>query len=112
MSHLELDVSQPFTLDEDGYLADRAIWSKEVAEQLASEEHITLSPIHWAHIELVQRYFAEFDHAPAMRPLVNWIKVHRGADEGNSRFLHHLFPVSPAKQLARIAGLPKPTKCL
>lgn len=99
-------------LDDDGYLLDRTMWSPHVAEQLAIDEEIELTEAHWTLITLVRTYFVEFEHAPAMRPLVNWVKQHRGPEEGNSRFLHQLFPVSPAKQLARIAGLPKPTKCL
>ena len=99
-------------LDDEGYLLDRTVWSPQIAEQLAVDEHIELTEVHWDLIALVQAYFVEFEHAPAMRPLVNWVKQHRGPNEGNSRFLHQLFPVSPAKQLARIAGLPKPTKCL
>lgn len=102
----------PALLDQDGYLRDRTLWSAQIATQLAAEEQIELTDTHWALITLVQAYFIEFEHAPSMRPLVNWIKQHRGPDEGNSRFLHQLFPISPAKQLARIAGLPKPTKCL
>ena len=99
-------------LDSDGYLLDRAGWTREVAEAIARDESILLSPEHWALIALVQDYFQRFDHAPHMRPLVNWVKQHRGPECGNSVYLQTLFPVSPAKQLARIAGLPKPAKCL
>ncbi len=101
-----------WTLDADGYLADISMWSVEVAESMAGAEDIQLTDAHWVMIGLVQEYFRRFEHAPAMRPLVNWVKQHEGPEHGNSRYLHQLFPISPAKQLARIAGLPKPTKCL
>lgn len=98
--------------DDDGYLKDHTLWNESQALALAELEHITLEPAHWELIQWVREYYREFDHAPAMRPLVNWLKLKGGDSIGNSRYLHRLFPVSPAKQLARIAGLPKPTKCL
>lgn len=98
--------------DADGYLTDLGDWTPALAESLAREESIELTPEHWQLIPLVQAYFTRFEHAPHMRPLVNWIKQQLGPDVGNSIYLHQLFPISPAKQLARIAGLPKPAKCL
>lgn len=98
--------------DDDGYLIDHTRWSADLAERLADAESITLTDKHWALIASVKAYYAEFDHAPSMRPLVNWLKQTHGTEVGNSIYLHRLFPNSPAKQLARIAGLPKPTKCL
>ncbi|MGB0835445.1 MAG: TusE/DsrC/DsvC family sulfur relay protein, partial [Psychrobium sp.] len=35
-----------------------------------------------------------------------------GPEKGNSRYLYSLFPKGPAKQATRIAGLPKPAKCI
>jgi sulfur relay protein, TusE/DsrC/DsvC family len=98
--------------DEDGYLIDYAQWTPILAEELAATESIILTANHWALIDAVRGYYAEFEHAPSMRPLVKWLKQTYGAEIGNSIYLHKLFPESPAKQLARIAGLPKPTKCL
>jgi tRNA 2-thiouridine synthesizing protein E len=99
-------------LDADGYLENLNDWSEAVALELAALESIELDSEHWELIKLVRRYYDEFEHAPAMRPLVKWIKFEAGPDKGNSIYLHKLFPVSPAKQLARVSGLPKPTKCL
>lgn len=99
-------------LDADGYLEKLADWNEQVASELAQLEDIELTTAHWELISLVRKYHTEFEHAPAMRPLVKWVKLEAGADKGNSIYLHKLFPTSPAKQLARVAGLPKPTKCL
>ena len=35
-----------------------------------------------------------------------------GEEKGTSRYLQRLFPDGPAKQATKIAGLPKPAKCL
>ena len=99
-------------LDKNGYLNDLEDWDEDAARQLAQLESIQLTEEHWELIELVRRYHMEFDHVPAMRPLVKWVKKIAGPAKGNSIYLHKLFPVSPARQLARISGLPKPTKCL
>ena len=99
-------------LDDNGYLQDLGDWDEDTAHQLAELESIQLTEEHWELIGLARRYYVEFDHAPAMRPLVKWVKEIAGTSKGNSIYLHNLFPVSPARQLARVSGLPKPTKCL
>ena len=99
-------------LDENGYLNHLEDWDKDMAHQLAQLESIQLTEEHWELIGLARRYYVEFDHAPAMRPLVKWVKQIAGPTKGNSIYLHKLFPVSPARQLARVSGLPKPPKCL
>ncbi|HSG02977.1 MAG TPA: TusE/DsrC/DsvC family sulfur relay protein [Marinobacterium sp.] len=108
---------QPVPLDPEGYLANLTDWSKAVAEALAQEESLELSDAHWELIELVRRFYAEFDHSPAMRPLVKYIGLHLGKEKARSIYLMQLLPAnertgSPPKRLARIAGLPKPDNCL
>lgn len=98
--------------DKDGFLLDHLSWNEEIAEQLASNEGIQLSPQHWELIHLIRQFYAEFDLSPAMRPLSKYIKQHLGADKADSIYLMQLFPQSPAKYLAKIAGLPRPENCL
>jgi tRNA 2-thiouridine synthesizing protein E len=47
-----------------------------------------------------------------MRILVKTVGEKLGPDKGQSLYLLKLFPGSPAKVAAKIAGLPKPTNCL
>lgn len=99
-------------LDPEGYLADLNDWSEAVAEQLADDEGIELTPEHWDIIRLVRDFYARYEMAPAMRPLVKATQQALGSEKGRSIYLMRLFPGSTAKIVARIAGLPKPTNCL
>lgn len=108
MTELELD----FLCDERGFLIDPDRWAAEIAEAIAAEEGIHLTPAHWEVLNLLRSFYAEFDESPANRALVNWVKRHVGSDKGNSIYLMHLFPGSPARVGSRIAGLPKPKNCL
>jgi len=47
-----------------------------------------------------------------VRMLVKAMAKKYGEEKGNSRYLFRLFPDGPAKQATKIAGLPKPAKCL
>ena len=99
-------------LDQDGYLKNLNDWRPEIAEQLASEEGIALTGEHWQVITALQKFYRQFEVAPAMRPLVKFIGIELGKDKGNSIYLMTLFPPSPARIASKIAGLPRPDNCL
>ena len=46
------------------------------------------------------------------RPLVKLVGPRLGPAKGRSIYLRQLFPDSPAKLAARLAGLPRPDNCL
>lgn len=99
-------------LDKDGFLRDSDDWDHDVAAALAAEEGIDLDSAHWEVLELLRRYYATFDSSPAMRALVKYCRQELGPDKGTSLYLLKLFPGSPAKVGARLAGLPRPANCL
>lgn len=99
-------------VDKDGFLRNLDDWNESVAEQLAASENIQLTEAHWEIIHCLRQFYRQFDLAPAMRPLVKFIAQELGKDKGNSIYLMRLFPGSPAKIAARIAGLPRPENCL
>jgi tRNA 2-thiouridine synthesizing protein E len=103
---------EPSAFDKEGFLRNLDDWSPEVANQIATNENIQLSPAHWEVLNLLREYYAEFDASPAMRPLVKYCALKLGADKGKSVYLLRLFPGSPAKIGSKIAGLPKPENCL
>ena len=103
---------ESFETDREGYLVDLADWSEAVAEQLAASEGISLTDEHWALIRMIRAFYEQFEVSPAMRVLVKHTREQLGEEKGNSIYLLKLFPGSPAKLLAKIAGLPRPTNCL
>lgn len=99
-------------LDEHGFLIDLSSWNEALAETIAMQDGIELSPAHWEIIYLLRDFYQQYEISPAMRILVKQTKAKLGEDKGNSHYLLKLFPGSPAKLASKIAGLPKPTNCL
>ena len=104
-------------LDAQGHLASTDDWDDAIARQLAEAIGIELEAEHWRVLRILRRFHAETGVAPSMRPLV---KLLRQSDPplASSIALLRLFPSpagspdSPAVVAARIAGLPRPDKCL
>ena len=98
--------------DADGYLKNSHEWSEPLAEVIAANEGITLAVEHWEVVRFVRQFYLEFNTSPAIRMLVKAMAAKFGEEKGNSRYLYRLFPKGPAKQATKIAGLPKPVKCI
>tara|TARA_B100001094_G_C18165590_1_gene791858 strand:- start:1253 stop:1582 length:330 start_codon:yes stop_codon:yes gene_type:complete len=103
---------QNIATDQEGYLLDVTDWSEELAVILSQQEQIHLTDAHWEVIRFVRQFYLDYKTSPAMRILVKAVGQSLGADKGNSRYLYELFPKGPAKQATKIAGLPKPAKCI
>lgn len=103
---------QQLALDKHGYLVDMQQWNEAVALAFAEQEHISMQAAHWEVVWFVRQFYQEFNTSPAIRMLVKAMAEKLGPDKGNSKYLFMLFPEGPAKQATRIAGLPKPAKCL
>ncbi|MCF2947045.1 TusE/DsrC/DsvC family sulfur relay protein [Paraglaciecola aquimarina] len=99
-------------VDKAGYLLNVQDWKPELAPTLAQQENIELSDNHWEVVNFVRAFYLEYNTSPAMRALVKAMANEFGPEKGNSRYLFKLFPKGPAKQATKIAGLPKPAKCL
>ena len=98
--------------DKQGYLTDSSLWNEEVAVAISEAEQIELTEDHWQVIRYVRQFYEEFNTSPSIRPLVKYLAQEWSADKGNSIYLHLLFPDGPAKQATKIAGLPKPARCI
>jgi tRNA 2-thiouridine synthesizing protein E len=112
MQHfLEYDNKQ-IEIDANGYLLNYLEWEKELAAVIAQLEGIDLTPAHWEVVLFVRAFYVEYETSPAIRVLVKSLSNKFGPEIGNSRYVQRLFPKGPAKQATKIAGLPKPARCL
>jgi len=91
--------------DADGYLLE-ANFTDEAAEAIAAAEGIALTPEHWEVIRFLRDEYQENGHTPNFRNMLKGFQAIR--PEADSKFLYDLFPLGPAKQGARMAGLPQP----
>ena len=91
-------------VNEEGYLLDFSQWNREVGEQIAQSEGITMTPRHWEVIEWLQ------EQVKADKPLsVRGIKKSGVLD---IKEFYALFPGGPLKISTKIAGVPKPKSCI
>ena len=91
--------------DADGYLLE-ANFTDEIVEVIAAAEGIALSPAHWDVIRFLRDEYQQNGHTPNFRNMLKGFQALR--PEADSKFLYDLFPLGPAKQGARMAGLPQP----
>jgi tRNA 2-thiouridine synthesizing protein E len=91
--------------DGDGYLLEPD-YGDAVVVVIAEAEGIALTDAHWELIRYMRDQYREHGHTPNFRKLMlGFGEVHPGAD---SKYLYDLFPLGPAKQAAKVAGLPQP----
>ncbi|MDG3088074.1 TusE/DsrC/DsvC family sulfur relay protein [Vibrio hannami] len=98
--------------DKEGYLLNHEEWQEGMIAILAEDEGIELTDDHLEIIFFVRKFYEEFNTSPAVRMLVKAVEKEHGPEKGNSKYLFKLFKKGPAKQATKLAGLPKPAKCL
>jgi tRNA 2-thiouridine synthesizing protein E len=91
--------------DAEGYLLE-ADYRDEVADVIAAAEGITLGDDHWKVIRYLRDEYREHGHTPNFRNMVKGLQD--VLPDCDSKSLYELFPVGPAKQGAKVAGLPQP----
>jgi len=111
MSSIEVN-GKDLPTDEEGYLSNLGDWEPEVAVTMAKIDECDLTDNHWEVITFLREYYEEYEIAPAIRILTKAIGKKLGKEYGNSKYLYELYPLGPAKQACKYAGLPKPTGCV
>lgn len=91
--------------DADGYLLEPD-YSEEIVGVIAASENIELTPNHWQVINYLRDQYREHGHTPNFRNMLK--DVQEFWPEADSKSLYDLFPTGPAKQGAKVAGLPQP----
>lgn len=96
---------QELETDAQGYLVEPD-WRDEVVRVIAAAEGIELTEGHWAIVNYMREQYREHGHTPNFRVMLkDMAAVLPGCD---SKALYDLCPLGPAKQGAKIAGLPQP----
>lgn len=96
---------QGMQFDSEGFLVDKNQWTKELANEVATQQGIELTEQHWTVVNAARDIEQEAGATPGLRKLSKLSNVPIKA-------LYGLFPNGPAKQIAKIAGIPKPKSCL
>ena len=101
-----------YNIDRDGFLLNFDSWDVNFCNLSAKQENINLSDDHLLVIKFLRDFYKINKKSPAIRELVSSLKKSHGETIGNSLYLQILFPISPAVQAAKLAGLPKPKRCI
>jgi TusE/DsrC/DsvC family sulfur relay protein len=91
-------------VNEEGYFTDPSEWTREIAEEIAKEEGITLTEQHFDIIEFLRK--KHFNDEPLSIRSIN----HSGILDVKT--FYQLFPGAPLKKATKIAGIPKPASCV
>lgn len=89
---------------EEGYLTDISQWTKDVGNQIATEEGITMSDRSWEVVDYLQGQQKQ-EVALSIR------KIGKSGVVSIKEF-YELFPKGPLKISSKIAGIPKPVSCI
>ena len=103
MAYIVNDTELP--TDAEGYLLEPD-YRDEGVQVIAAAEGIALSDDHWKVVAYLRDEYREHGHTPNFRNLLKGLEdILPGCD---SKMLYALFPTGPAKQGAKVAGLPQP----
>jgi len=81
-------------------------YSEEIVKLIAEAEGIKLTDDHWAVVKYMRDEYQTNGHTPNFRNMLKgYTEIRPNTD---SKFLYDLFPLGPAKQAAKVAGLPQP----
>jgi tRNA 2-thiouridine synthesizing protein E len=90
---------------EDGFLVDSRAWTRELGAKIAAGLGVALGETEWKVVEWARGEFLDKGASPNVR------RVAMGSGAGTSA-LYAMFPQTPGKKIAMIAGIPKPVGCI
>lgn len=91
-------------VNEEGYMTDLSQWSPEIANEMAKESNLDLTPRHFEVLEYLQTQYK--NEVP--------LTIRRVGASGvvDIKEFYALFPAGPLKISSKIAGIPKPASCI
>ncbi len=91
--------------DDQGYLVEPD-FDDEAVRVIAAAEGIALTDAHWEVVNYLRDQYREEGATPNFRNMLKGMaEIRPGVD---SKYLYDLFPIGPAKQGPKVAGLPQP----
>lgn len=95
---------KPVSVTEEGFMTDFSQWDKSMADALAAENNITLTPRHWEVLNYIQSEYKS--ESP--------LSIRKIGKSGvvDIKEFYQLFPMAPLKTATKIAGIPKPVSCI
>ena len=91
--------------DEQGFLLEPN-YGDEAVKVIAAAEGIALTDAHWEVVNFLREEYKARGHTPNFRTMLKGMQAIR--PDADSKSLYDLFPLGPAKQGAKVAGLPQP----
>jgi TusE/DsrC/DsvC family sulfur relay protein len=92
--------------DEEGFMSNPDDWNNDIGQTLALDIGIDpLTERHWKVIDFCRADYAAKGEAPGLRRISQQAEV-------PTKELYKLFPKGPAKKVAYVSGLGKPTGCI
>ena len=99
--------------DEEGYLLDYRDWTPQIAHALAQQQAIILNEAHWEIINAIRDFYSQYQRSPTTRVLLKYLAQQLKKKKSSSMYVMQLFGSgTPAKSIAKLAGLPKPPNCI
>jgi TusE/DsrC/DsvC family sulfur relay protein len=92
-------------VDAEGFLTEYGEWDEDLARKLAAAIGIELTDAHWQAIHFLRQDYQAQGETATLRRVSTLAGI-------PVKELFTLFPGKPAKKMAYIAGLPKPTGCV
>jgi TusE/DsrC/DsvC family sulfur relay protein len=100
-----VEIPTDVAFDPEGFMTDPLEWTPQIAEAIAKREGLTLTERHWSVINFARQEFEANGEPPTLRRITKSGGI-------PTKELYQLFPNGPAKKVAMVAGLGKPTGCL
>lgn len=91
-------------VNEEGYFTNPAQWTRDMAAEIAQEEGISLTDLHYQVLDFLRSRYSAGETLTIRSVGKSGIVDIKG--------LYDLFPGGPLKKSSRIAGIPKPSSCV
>lgn len=92
-------------VNDEGFLVDPGDWTEPMAEAIAGELGIALTPEAWRVVRFARSDFENQGASPGIRRITTSTGV-------GTKDIYRMFPKGPGKLIAHVAGIPKPKSCL